>query len=167
MEQTRIRLLSGLFKGARDHTIQVVDSVPASHQFKQLAPGKATPVWLLGHLTRTLDRLVLEWTMQIAPVMAEETGILFAPEHAGGTAISTDADDYPTWSELKTAYEEATERVLTGLERLSDDDLAKPIPGDMPDAYRERFPSIGSLLKLLVNHDAYHRGQLGMLAKLK
>ncbi len=166
MEQTRIRLLVALFKASRDETVKIVGSVPESHRFKQLAPGKATPTWLLGHLARTVDRLILEWTLQEPPVFQPEVGQLFAPEHAGGVAPTTNPDDYPDWDTLLANYVTCTDRAIDGLKQLSDDDLDKPLPGDMPDAYRERFPTILSILRLLGNHDAYHRGQMGLLAKL-
>ena len=166
MSNTRITELTRLFEAGRDHTLQILDTVPESHRHKQLQPGKATPTWLLGHLTRTVDRLILEWTLQLDPVLPEETGIKFAPEHAGGVAPTTDPDAYPAWEDLRAAYVEATNRALAGLGALKDSDLENPIPGDMPDNYRERFPKIETLLRLLPVHDAYHRGQMGMLAKL-
>jgi hypothetical protein len=155
-----------VFQAGRDHTLDIVKSVPDTHHLRQLNTGKATPIWLLGHLTRTMDKLVLEWTLEEPPVLAEATGIRFAPEHAGGVAPTTNLEAYPTWEELRVAYIESTDRAIAGLARLSDEDLEKPIPGAMPDAYRVRFPTIWSLLKLLTNHDAYHRGQMGLLAKL-
>ncbi|MCF6285236.1 MAG: DinB family protein [Candidatus Hydrogenedentes bacterium] len=166
MENTQVALLVSLIRGARDHTLDIVKSVPDTHHFKQLAPGKATPLWLLGHLTRTVDKLLLEWTLQTDPIMSEKTGIRFAPEHAGGTAPTTDPEDYPSWEALMAAYVEATESAMTGLLQLNDSDLEKPVPGDMPDAYRVRFPNIGSVCKLLIAHDGYHRGQMGMIAKM-
>lgn len=166
MDNTQITVLVDLFESGRDQTLQIVKSVPETHHFKQLAPGKATPVWLLGHLIRSLDKLVLEWTLQTEPVLAEDVGIRFAPEHAGGVTPSTNGSDYPTWEALQTAYGEATDRAIAGLRNLVDADLEKPIPGAMPDAYRERFPTIGSVVRLMAIHDAYHRGQMGLLAKL-
>ncbi len=166
MDATKINLLIELFKSGRDHTLKIVDEMPESHRFKQLAPGKATPTWLLGHLTRTLDRLVIDWTLQEHAILSDEVGVYFAPEHVGGIAPSTQASDYPDWASLRSTYIEASDRVIAGLGRFSDEDLDKPVPGNMPDDYRTRFPTIYSLLNLITNHDAYHRGQMGLLAKL-
>ena len=166
MDNTQISLLVDLFQSGRDHTLQLVDGMPVTHRNKQLAPGKATPTWLLGHLTRTLDRLVIEWTLLEQPVLTEEVGIRFAPEHAGGIAPSANGSDYPDWDTLRDAYVAASDRVIAGLGTFNDGDLEKEIPGTMPDEYRVRFPTIGSVVRLLSMHDSYHRGQLGMLSKL-
>ena len=166
MDNIKISLLVDLFQSGRDHTLQIVDGLPVTHRHKQLAPKKATPTWLLGHLARTLDRLVIEWILLEAPVFTEDVGIRFAPEHAGGIAPSATAGDYPGWDQLRSTYVMASDRVIAGLRALSDADLEKPIPGAMPDEYRKRFPTIGSVVRLLSLHDSYHRGQIGMLAKL-
>lgn len=167
MSNIIVQELADLFEAGRDHTLQIVDNVPESNRHKQMQAGKATPAWLLGHLTRTVDRLVLEWTLERKPVLPDDAGIKFAPEHAGGSAPLSDPSAYPAWEELRAAYITATDRALEGLRGLSDADLEDVIPGDMPDDYRKRFPTIGALVRLVPAHDAYHRGQIGMLAKLR
>jgi hypothetical protein len=166
MDNIQITELIALLRAGRKHTLTIVDSVPETHYFKQLAPGKATPLWLLGHLARTVDRILLVWTLEQAPLMDDELGTQFAPEHVGGTPPTSNPADYPSWDAVKDFYVRAMHNAIEGLSALTDADLEKPLPGDLPPAYRDRFPSIGAALRLVINHDAYHRGQMGLLAKL-
>ncbi len=166
MDNTQISLFIELLKAGRTHTLQVADSVPETHRFKQLAEGKATPTWLLGHLARTIDRIVIGWTLQQDSILGEELGKRFAPAQVDGDPPTTNPDDYPPWDDVKELYIKTMRTAIEGLAALTDADLDKPLPGDLPAGYRERFSSIGVALKLLVAHDAYHRGQMGLLAKL-
>lgn len=166
MDNPQITTFIELLKMGRNHTLAIADGVPPTHYYRQLAEGKATPVWLLGHLARTVDQILLVWTLQEKSIVGAEMGKRFAPAHVGGIDPTTNPDDYPPWDGLKQLYVQVFRAAVTGLEQLTDADLDKPLPGDLPDAYRERFPTIGAALRLIVAHDAYHRGQMGMLAKL-
>lgn len=166
MDNPRLDQIIALLRMGRKHTLTIADSVPKSHRFKQLATGKATPTWLLGHLARTVDRIVIVWTLEQESILGDKLGQSFAPAHIGGIAPSTDPADYPPWDGIKLLYVQVMRAAIAGLGELSDADLDKPLPGDVPDDYRERFPTIGAALKLIIAHDAYHRGQMGLLANL-
>jgi len=166
METPRIDTYISLLKMGRKHTLTIVDGVPKTHYYKQLAEEKATPIWLLGHLAGSVDRILLQWTLQQPSIVGEEMGKRFAPAHAGGLLPTTNPDDYPPWDGLKLLYVDVMRAAIKGARELTEEDLAKPLPGDVPPDYRERFPTIDAALRLLIAHDAYHRGQIGMLAKL-
>lgn len=166
MDNTRVTVLIELIRQARAQTLKMVASVPETHRFKQLQEGKATPLWLLGHISRSMDRVLLEWMLEQPHELSEAQRQLFAPSMVGGTPPTTNPEDYPAWDEVVKLYETVTARAIEGLPVLTDADLDKPLPGDLPPNYRELFPTIGAALQRIVNHDAYHRGQMGLLARL-
>jgi hypothetical protein len=166
MNNTKVSVLIDLIKQARTQTLKTAQGVPESHRFKQLQPEKATPIWLLGHIARTMDRVILEYMLQESQVLSDEDRRRFAPSMAGGTPPTTNPEDYPAWDEVVALYESATAQAIEKLTVLTDSDLDKPLPGDLPPNYRELFPTIGAALQRVINHDAYHRGQIGLLSKL-
>jgi len=166
MDNTKVTLLIDLFRQAREQTLKMAQTVPETHRFKQLQEGKSTPIWLLGHITRTVDRVILEWMLERPHALSDAHRQLFAPSMIGGPPPTTNPDDYPTWDEVVALYQAITAQALEQLPVLTDADLDKPLPGELPESYRELFPTIGAALQRVVNHDAYHRGQIGLLSKL-
>ncbi len=166
MNNTKVSVLIDLIKQARVQTLKTAQGIPESHRFKQLQAEKSTPIWLLGHLSRTIDRIIIGWTLEQPSVLGEDLSHRFAPAQVNGMSPTTKPEDYPTWEELTELYNKVMAQAIKGLAALTDADLEKPLPGDLPPSYRERFSSIGTALQLLINHDAYHRGQMALLSKL-
>jgi hypothetical protein len=166
MSNVRVSVLVELLKGAHDHTLQIAESVPETHRLKQLQDGKATPLWLLGHLANTINTIVLIYTLEQPSVLSREQAKLFSPDFVGGETPTTNADEYPSWDEVVELYKTAFAKALEGIEALDDESLPNPLPGKLADEMRDFFSSIGTTLGIMINHDAYHRGQIGMIAKL-
>jgi len=166
MSNTRINVYIDLLEGARKHTLQIAESVPEANRLKQLQEGKATPLWLIGHLANTINTLIVVYTLQQSSLLDRETSKLFAPDFVGGTPPSSDPGIYPAWDKVIALYNEVFDAALAGLRELDDSALDNPLPGKLNDQLREYFSSIGITLGIMINHDAYHRGQIGMLAKL-
>lgn len=166
MSNTRMTLYLELLEGARKHTLQIAESVPEANRFKQLQEGKATPLWLVGHLANTINTVVLVYTLQQSSMLDRETSLLFAPDFVGGKPPSSNPDEYPVWNDVLALYNAVFDKALDGLSKLDDSVLDDPLPGKMRDELRAYFSSIGVTLGIMINHDAYHRGQIGMLAKL-
>ena len=166
MSNTRVSLYAALLEAAQKHTLQIAESVPESHRFKQLQEGKATPLWLVGHLANTVNTLVLVYTLEQPSVLTKEQSVLFAPDFVGGKTPTTNPDEYPTWDEVITIYNAVFEKALEGVRALDDAVLPDPLPGKLADEMRSFFSSIGTTLGIMIQHDAYHRGQIGMIAKL-
>ena len=166
MSNVRITLLADLLEGARKHTLQVAESVPETHRLKQLQEGKATPMWLIGHMANTINTLVIVFILEEPSLLDREKSKLFAPDFAGGKAPTSNADEYPAWDEVIELYNAVYTKALDGIRKLDDSVLESPMSGKMPDSLRGFFSSIGTTLTIMINHDSYHRGQIGMLAKL-
>jgi len=166
MSNPRLTLYIELLEAARKHTLQIAEGVPEANRLNQIQAGKATPLWLIGHLANTINTLVLIYTLRQESILSRETSILFAPDFVGGKAPTTNPDEYPAWDEVIALYNEAFDKAIAGLRELDDSILENPLPGKLNDQLREYFSSIGVTLGIMVSHDAYHRGQIGMLAKL-
>ncbi len=166
MAGTQINLLQEQLTFCRDETLRIAGNVPESHWLKQLVDGKAHPMWLIGHLTNTVNTVVVRWTLGERLEMPKGFGRRFAPDFAGGLPITGNAEDYPEWDEVVSLYRLVMTTAIDGIGKLADDELPNPLPGEVPDQLRGFFSSIGRSLSIMVSHDSYHRGQIGMLSKL-
>lgn len=166
MANPQVELLVRQLKKAHTETLSAAGKVPEANRLLQLQEGKATPLWLLGHLANTVNILVLRFILRHEGFLKREISRVFSPDFAGGTPPSNDASLYPAWDEVVALYDQVMTTAIDGIAQLSDDDLPKPVPGNMPDPLRAYFTSIEVVLMQMVNHDAYHRGQIGMLANL-
>lgn len=167
MANPKIELLVVLLDKGRKDTLAAAAKVPEDKRLFQLQEGKATPLWLLGHLANTVNTIVLRWTLEEEGLLTKEQAKLFAPDFARGTPPSSDPAMYPTWEETLDLYDRVMQQAISGISKFSDDDLPKPLPGRMLDQMRAFFSSIEVSLNQMVHHDAYHRGQIGMLAALR
>lgn len=166
MSNTKIQLYTEMLESARKQTVQLAAGVPEGKRFKQLQEGKATPAWLVGHLANTINVLVVMFILEKESILSREEGHLFAPDFAGGKAPSENAEEYPAWDEIIAIYNRVFDAALEGLAALDDSALSNPLSSKMPDRLREWFSSVEVTLGFMISHDAYHRGQIGLLSKL-
>jgi hypothetical protein len=166
MSNTKTQLYIDMLEGARKHTLQVAEGVPEGKRFKQLQEGKATPAWLVGHLANTMNVLVVMFILEGDSVLSKEEGNTFAPDFAGGKTPTENQDEYPAWDEIIAIYNKVFNTAIAGLSKLDDSALGNPLSSKMPDRLREHFSSIEVTLGFMISHDAYHRGQIGLLSKL-
>lgn len=166
MANPQVELLIRQLKKAHGETLAALAKVPEQNRLLQLQEGKATPLWLAGHLANTVNILVLRFILRHEGFFSRDVSRVFSPDFAGGTAPSTDPSLYPTWDDVVALYDKVLTTAIEGLAALTDDDLPKPVPGNMPEPLRAYFSSIEVVLIQMVNHDAYHRGQIGLLANL-
>lgn len=166
MNNTRMSVYLDLLESARKQTLQTLSGVPETHRFKQLQDGKATPLWLAGHLANTVNTVLLVYTLQQDSLLTREQARLFAPDFVGGAPPTSNPEDYPAWDEVIALYNKAFDAAIAGLRSLDDSMLDQPLPGKMRDELRSFFSSVGVTLGIMISHDAYHRGQIGLLSKL-
>ncbi len=162
----KVELLAEQLAFCREQTLKTASGVPEAGRLVQLRPAKGHPLWLLGHLANTANVIVIQWTFNSESVTSKEFRKKFAPDFGGGDPVTPNAADYPSWDEVVATYEKAFDAVLDGVKNLSDADLPKPLPGRIPDPLRQHFSSIGTTLNIMILHDSYHRGQIGLLAAL-
>ncbi|MDZ4861009.1 MAG: DinB family protein [Candidatus Hydrogenedentes bacterium] len=163
----KIELLAEQLASCGDQTLKVAARVPDANRFLQLRPGKAHPLWLVGHLANTINVVIIQWALNGENMVPKGFGKKFAPDFAGGDPISPNAEDYPAWDAVIAIYAEAIQKALEKLKQAADADLPKPLPGRIPEPLRDHFGNVGQTLNIMVSHDSYHRGQLGMLGALR
>jgi len=152
-----------LLECARKETLAAASRLPADRRFRQVSPGRATPVWLMGHLATSADAIIVGWILNRRGMVDSGFGMRFAPDFAGGKPPTTNPEDYPEWSEIVATYDKAMANAIRALDELSDDELPGPLRGEMPEQFREYFSSIEATLGILLSHDSYHRGQMVLL----
>jgi hypothetical protein len=123
-------------------------------------------MWLVGHLTNTLNTVILQWTLGQESQLTREFGKKFAPDFANGDPITANAADYPAWDEVIGLYGKIGAFVGDQIKTLQDTDLPLPLKGSIPEARRDFFKTNQIALGRMIGHDAYHRGQIGLLSKI-
>lgn len=166
MGNTQVQVYARLMEKGRGETVAAAKGIPSGNHLRQLEAGKATPLWLVGHLANTLNTIVLRWMFEEESMLTRDQAKLFSPDFAGGTPPSTDPSVYPPYQEVVDLYEKIADRAVALVGTLQDEDLAQPLKGRVPDALRDFFSTNEVTLAQMVHHDAYHRGQLAMLGKL-
>jgi len=112
--------------------------------------------WVLGHLTDTYNSFLPILGQE--KVWQQEEGKPYARGSeplAPGVGLA--------WDRLLADWQEAESRFLAGLEAFDPDRFADKAPFSPLDDPNE---TMGSLLGLLVFHQAYHVGQLGVLRRV-
>lgn len=166
MSTVKMELMVEMLKMARQQTLDTAKAVMEENRLKQLKEGKATPLWLIGHLANSYNTVYLVRSLGHSSIVPKELSVKFAPDFVGGTVPTTNPEDYPSWDEVVALYEKAITNAIEGTKKLNDDDWEKPLPGNMPEPMRSFFSSIGRTLEIMVMHDAHHRGQIALLGKL-
>jgi hypothetical protein len=119
----------------------------------QRADDKTNHVrWLAGHLASV--RIGMS-KLGEQPV-SNPWGELF--KH--GEPLNTEAD-YPSITEIKAKWQEATQALEQGLLQLPEEAFEAKAPAQTPIA----DASLGGYIAFLMHHEAYHIGQMGILRK--
>jgi hypothetical protein len=166
MSQDKVSVYRSLLQRSFKDTVRVARTVPESNRCLQLEDGRVQPTWLVGHLANTVNVVVHSWMFEGVSLLPKGWGRMFAPDFAGGTPVTCNPEDYPPFEDVVSHYAQITSQVLEDLQALMDEDLPKPLKGNVPEPLREHFPTNDAALTMMVLHDNYHRGQLGLLAKL-
>lgn len=166
MGSVKAEVYADFFEQMINATIAAAENVPESHHFRVVQEGKAHPLWSIGHMANTNNRLVHQWCCGGESMLPENYSKRFSPDFAGGDPITANADDYPSWDEVVENYAKVSKACVQGIRGLDDAVLAGELRGDAPDRLKERFKSVEYTLRSMAGHDAYHRGQMNALAAL-
>jgi hypothetical protein len=167
MASPKLDVFALLLKMCRNETLRVAGSVPPERRLFQLKEGKAHPLWLVGHLANTVNSVVLQWMLQDQSLAPKGFGRKFAPDFIGGAPVTANPDDYLPWDDVLGIYEKVLTQAIDGLAKLNDADLPNPLKGDVPEGMRDFFKTNEITLGIMIGHDSYHRGQIGLLSRLE
>ena len=166
MSSDKIATYMKVLKVGFDRTLSDAANVPIEKRLVQLKEHKAHPLWLIGHLTNTLNMVCLHWSLGKDPVLPKEWGKMFAPDFAKGDPVVSDGSKYPAWDDVVVQYQSLSNQALEAIGTLTDADLESPARGPMPEMLKRHFSSLEAMIIMLIEHDAHHRGQMALLAKL-
>lgn len=159
-------VLAQMFEMSTNSTAGVAEKVPPAKRFKQLKPGKAHPLWLVGHIANTNNAVLNMWCLNKDPLVPREWGKIFAPDFAGGGPIVADAATYPDWDTVLAEYKKVAAACTAGIRLLTDEELAGPLRGNAPEPMQKMFNPVSKCIRAMCGHDSHHRGQLAMLSAL-
>lgn len=166
MSNPRAEVYAEMLDLAVKTTATAAEGIAEDMRMSQVKEGKGHPLWFLGHSAFALNQIVNVWALGGEPVIPMEYGVSFQPKQAGGGPITTDASKYPAWNEVLENYKKAGAACVEGIKGLSDDELPGDLKGDVPEAFKNFFGNLDATLKSMIAHDAYHRGQMTLLASL-
>lgn len=156
--------LAELLKTNCDQTVKACEACPEGKRLYQLADGKATPLWLLGHMANAANFIGVTIGLGKESVFPADWSAKFNPSQFGGAPITAEAADYPAWDELVEKYKEVMTTLAEGTAELEDAQLTGDCLGAVPPPLAEMVPNLKSAIVMHVLHDAHHRGQLALLA---
>lgn len=166
MSNPKVDVYRGQLAFCRGETVRVAEGVSPEKRLAQLREGKAHPMWLVGHLTNTVNTVVIQWMLGNGTMVSKGFGHTFAPDFAGGAPITNQPGDYPEWDEVLDLYKRIMDSAIESLSVLRDTELDLPLKGNVPEGLRSFFSSNGRTLSIMASHDSYHRGQIGLLSHL-
>lgn len=114
-------------------------------------PGVNNLAWQLGHLIFAENWMI--GTCYPGSMPALPAG--FKEQHGGDTAGSDDSKKFHSKAEYLKLYQQQREATLATLEKLSDEDLNKPVPQDLHWA----GDTILSVFIMQATHWLMHAGQ--------
>jgi uncharacterized damage-inducible protein DinB len=119
----------------------------------QVHPSCNHALWFAGHMA-TSDNFFLSL---IAPEKKKD--IADYPAKFGmGSQPTNDPTNYPEPERVLATMRERRGALLSTLESMTDDDLAKKTPDGAPDF----LPDVGSVFELAIWHEGRHSGQLSV-----
>jgi len=113
--------------------------------------------WVVGHLATTWD-VILPLAGQ-EPVMGEEA---LRRYHRGSSELHDPGEALPLET-LLSACDEAVKRMDEGLAKMTAEKLDQPAPFS---PRKNPDETVGSLLTVVIFHQAYHAGQTGLLRRI-
>ncbi len=166
MSKDRVETLADVFQHSMEETLKAAGNVPADKRLKQLQPGKGHPLWQVGHLAFAFDTVLNFMALGAERVLPNEYSAKFAPDFVGGAPVTANADDYPAWDDVVSYYEKAGKAAIANVRALDDADLPGGPKGNVPEAMADFFKVLGGTIGHMAIHDAYHRGQMNLIAAL-
>ena len=119
----------------------------------QVHPNCNHALWFAGHMA-TSDNFFLSL---VAPEMSRPLPE-FQAKFGMGSQPTNQPEEYPAPESVLQAMRERRETLLSVLDRLSDDDLAKKTPSGAP----EFLPDVASVFELAIWHEGQHSGQVSV-----
>ncbi len=136
-------------------TLGLLQQIEGNQWFAQVVPGGQHALWIAGHFA-VADDLGLRSVGVERRFLEEFDGVF-----GGSAPVTGDAGAYPDVPRVLRCVEEAHERFIGALERVTEADLARESSG----AISEFAPDLGTLVSAHVWHEGFHTGQLALIRR--
>jgi hypothetical protein len=156
--------LSMLLNIQLGQTSNSIKACPENRRFHQVGPGKATPIWLVGHLANSANFLGMLIGLGQKSDFPKDWSPRFTPGMFGGLPITTNPGDYPAWDEVVEAYKRVMGNYVKAVGELKDAEIPGPCRGKVPPPLAGMLPDLQASICVNIVHDGHHRGQLALLA---
>ncbi len=166
MGNQRATSIAAMFEASLASTILEGKKIPEEQRMSQAEPGKAHPTWQMGHLCVVNANAVMGMCLGKTPTYPQTYGPLFAPAFLGGQPAQSDPSVYPDWDEIMETYKAIGKEAVAAIKALDDSELDGPPKGQVPPPLQDRLKDLGSGLVAFALHNAYHTGQMNLLAAL-
>jgi len=152
MVQKELATLTKMFERNTGFFEKTIEGIPDEKWFAQPGDDSNHLLWIAGHVVvhRAVVPKILgvEWSAPWEKLFSR-----------GGKRIA--ADQYPSVSEIKSAWKEVSQKLTAALANARSDVLEKPSAKGMPSL----DGSVGGTVGFLCLHEVYHAGQMGYLRK--
>ncbi len=135
-------------------TMSLLDDMKDAPLTPPTSKGGNHPLWILGHWTYS-DANLLQHVIK-----GNENPLIEWKEIFGaGSEPATSADQYPSWDEVRSKFDDVRAQITEYVDQLTEDDLDKPSK-NCPPGREEFFGTVGGCLMIMIIHPAMHRGQV-------
>jgi hypothetical protein len=141
---------------ARGYTKGLIDQTPTERWMHQPYAGANHVLWNVGHLGVSHHWVQCQVNPSVPP-SDERWRKLFAR----GSTPNSDGDAYTSIAEVRAHYEREWDALLALLERLSDAELAAPVPKEASAAGKNKL----GLLYFTAWHEGVHAGEIAAIRK--
>lgn len=150
----------------RDRTLEAARALPESYRFKSAGACRSHPLWIVGHCALSLQGLIFGMVLGEPITLSDEWKVQFGPDFGGGRLPEPDPALYPAWDGVLAGYEASFGVVIERIGSMNDEELTGPARGEMPGRLRHVLTSPLNAVSFALAHDAYHRGQISLIANL-
>lgn len=140
-----------MFKTSDHYFDRMLAGLDSQDLLQRVGTGNSV-LWIAGHVTVGRCRLLT--------LLGEERTVPWAEVFGKGSA-EKEGVVFPPFDEVREVWESARERLTERLETLSEEDLAKDAPHELPETGR----SVLGWINYLAFHEAYHIGQISQARK--
>ncbi len=146
---------------ARNYTLSLLADIDEGEWFC-LSEGCPTHLaWQVGHLAMAEYGLCLYRQRGRQPIDRELMPGEFRKKFSRGSAVESDAGQYPSASEIRAVFDRVHAQVLQESQSFEPQQLAEAV--DMP--YAVEATKLGSLY-FCSHHEMLHAGQIGLIRRL-
>jgi len=159
-----LRVLSQQYAQNLAYARRLVEGLGDEESVLQPAEGMNHPRWVIGHLAAAADRVTGHWSLGLALTLDEA----YFKTYGAGSAPLADVAAYRPLDELIELLGQRHQAVSEALEGADASLFERSASSDVPQGFRERFPTVGhALVYTMTCHEQMHLGQVSAWRRVR